>query len=426
MDTELFRIFGDKGDATGAITIGILLIPLINGTIGLFTNWVAIKMMFLPIDWLGPRLPFKLGVGKYKIPLLGWQGVIPSKAAKMGSIAVDTGLAKLGTMHEFYNTLEPEVMAAHVANAARDDIHLLIDDILKERYPELWASAPEQLKRLVHSRVDAQMPKIIAEVMTSIGENIDRLIDLKLMVIRYLENDPKLLNKIFQDVGAKEFNFIVWSGLWVGALLGVPLMALWIFVQYWWIIPVGAAICGYLTNWIALKVIFEPLEPRKLGPFQLHGLFLRRQSEVSEAYSTIIAYDVVTLTNVANQMINGPDGDRTKRMIADIISPAVDEAVGMVRPALRAATLGRFDQIRDQVAEQAVDHTINTLLDERFSKERAAGLQALLAERMRVLSYRDFSLMLRSAFQQDEWLLIFVGALLGFAAGLVQLVTTLS
>lgn len=419
MDSEIFALFGNP------VTVGILLIPFINGTIGLGTNWVAIKMMFLPIDWFGPRLPFKLGVGKYKIPLLGWQGVIPSKAAKMGSIAVDTGLAKLGTMHEFYQELEPEVMAAHVMNAARDDIHDLVDEILKERYPELWASAPEQLRRVVHARVDASLPSIIAQVMDGIGENIDRLIDLKLMVIRYLENDPKLLNQIFLDVGAKEFRFIIWSGLWVGALLGIPLAILWIFVQYWAIIPIGAAICGYLTNFIALKVIFEPLEPMSLGPFRLHGLFLRRQNEVSDAYSTIIAYDIVTLTNVANQMINGPDGDRTKRLIADIISPAVDEAVGMVRPMLRAATMGKFDDIRDQVASQAVDHTVTTLLDERFSKERAAGLQVLLASRMKELSYKDFALMLRSAFQQDEWLLILVGALLGFGAGVLQLFVTL-
>ena len=39
---------------------------------------------------------------------LGWQGIIPSRAAKMGSIAVDKGIAKLGSPAEFYQKLEPE------------------------------------------------------------------------------------------------------------------------------------------------------------------------------------------------------------------------------------------------------------------------------------------------------------------------------
>ena len=44
-------------------------------------------------------------------------------------------------------------------------------------------------------------------------------------------------------------------------------------------------------------VIFEPVEPRKVGPFRLHGLFLRRQDEAAEVYARIIADDVVTLEN---------------------------------------------------------------------------------------------------------------------------------
>jgi hypothetical protein len=33
---------------------------------------------------------------------VGWQGIIPSRAAKMGSIAVDKGIAKVGSPGDFY------------------------------------------------------------------------------------------------------------------------------------------------------------------------------------------------------------------------------------------------------------------------------------------------------------------------------------
>lgn len=419
MDLVVFSVFGKD------ITVGILLIPIISGVIAMATNWVAVKMMFLPLYWWGPRLPFKLGFGRYKVPLLGWQGVIPSKAAKMGSIAVDTGLAKLGTIFEFYTELNPEVMAAHIVEVARDDIHEQVDAVLRRNHPELWATAPPQIKRMVHARVDSQLPTIVASVMDEIGSNIERLIDLKLMVIRYLENDPALLNKIFLDVGAKEFKIIVWSGLWIGTPMGLIPMLLWIVYPVWWTVPVCAAIMAYVTNWIAIKILFAPLEPTTYFGIPMHGLFLRRQDEVSEAYSNIIAYDIVTLTNVANQMLNGPDGDRTKRLIADIISPAVDEAVGVARPMLTAATRGRFNQFSDDLALETVSGALGTLTDEKFSKERAAGMQLLLAERMRALSFKDMEMMLRSAFQQDEWLLLMVGGVLGFIAGIAQLVLTL-
>lgn len=419
MEREILEFMGRS------INLGTLLIPVFAGVIGLFTNWVAIKMMFEPIEWVGYKLPFKVGIGPYKFPVLGWQGVIPSKAAKMGSIAVDTGLAKLGTMYEFYQTFEPEEMSAHIVATSSDQIHAVVDDILQREYPDLWNSAPAQIRTLVHRRVESELPAIVSEVLDGIGQNIDRLIDLKLMVIRYLEANPRLINKIFQDVGAKEFKFIVNSGGWMGFLLGLGPMAVWIVYPAWWTVPVGAAIVGYLTNFIALKVIFQPLEPTRIGPFKMHGLFLQRQPEVAEEYANIIAYEIVTLKNIAETMINGPDGDRTKRLIADTLGPVVDDAVGMARPLVKAAAGGKYDNIKAGIAEGAVDGTLSALTNEAYARDRAAGMQALLATRMRALSYPEFAQMLRSAFEQDEWMLIVVGALLGFVAGIAQLALTL-
>ena len=54
-----------------------LSIPVIAALIGWTTNWLAIKMTFYPLEFVG------------KPPLLGWQGIIPSKARKMAAISVD-------------------------------------------------------------------------------------------------------------------------------------------------------------------------------------------------------------------------------------------------------------------------------------------------------------------------------------------------
>jgi uncharacterized membrane protein YheB (UPF0754 family) len=255
--------------ASRPVTVGTLLIPVFSGVIGMVTNWVALKMMFYPLEWVGWRLPFKVGIGRYKFPIIGWQGVIPSKAAKMGSIAVDTGLAKLGSMYDFYQTFEPEVIAAHVVETSRDEIHTVVDQIIQRQYPELWAAAPPQVRHMVHRRVEHEMPGIVREVLDGIGQNIDRLIDLKLMVIRHLEANPRMANRIFQDVGEKEFRFITRSGLYFGFLLGIGPMLVHLFLtQHGLAVPIGAALVGWLTNWIALRVIFQPLEPVQVGPFR--------------------------------------------------------------------------------------------------------------------------------------------------------------
>lgn len=57
-------------------------------------------------------------------------------------------------------------------------------------------------------------------------------------------------------------------------------MFIWLVYDKPWILPAGGAVVGYLTNWLAIKLIFEPVDPVKVGPFVLQGLFLKRQNEV--------------------------------------------------------------------------------------------------------------------------------------------------
>lgn len=417
MDTRLFGFFGTD------ITVGAMLIPVFAGVIGYGTNWVAIKMMFLPIDFWGVKMPFTLK----GIPVIGWQGIIPSKAAKMGSITVDTGLSKLGTMSEFYQALEPDVLAAHIVKSSRTEMHQLIDDIIMQEYPDLWRQLPGPVKQAVHQRIESEMPDIIKQVMNEIGDHIDRLVDLKLMVIRFLEANPRLVNQIFLEVGSKEFRFIINSGAWLGLLLGLGPMAVYLYTDIPDLaaVPVGAAIVGYLTNWIALKMIFEPLEPKKIGPVTFFGIFLKRQDEVSIVFSNIIAQQVLTMNNIVGTMFHGPDGDRTLRLIADSLRPVVERNVGIARLLVRVAAGTSYDSIQENIAAGAVGTTVEALTDESFVTERQRKLSDLMASRMRVLPSREFAAMLRSAFEQDEWILVAVGAFLGFAVGVVQVFMTL-
>ena len=55
-------------------------IPFISGFIGYITKVIAIQMMFAPLEFKGIRI--------FGTPL-GWQGIVPRKAEKMATTAVD-------------------------------------------------------------------------------------------------------------------------------------------------------------------------------------------------------------------------------------------------------------------------------------------------------------------------------------------------
>src|SRR3954454_7437689 len=277
-----------------------LTIPLFTGAIGYLTNWSGVWMLFYPVEFAGWRLP---GL-KRLAPLLprriqqipgvmqggvGWQGIIPSRAAKMGSIAVDKGIAKLGSPADFYERLDPELIAEHIVTTSQRDLHELVDRTMEREHPQLWRDLPPRVRAGIHDRVQRQLPEIVHAITRQIGENIDQLLDVKLMVIRHMEARPELANRIFTEVGARELRFIINFGFFFGFLLGVPVIFLTQAVPHWWVLPIAGTIIGYATNWLAISMIFDPVEPRQIGRFTWHGLFLRRQDASSDVYAVIIA-----------------------------------------------------------------------------------------------------------------------------------------
>jgi len=421
------------------INYSLLLIPPITGIIGYVTNWVGIRLLFHPVDFVGAKVPGMQQVARLlptkiqEIPgvrqgKLGWQGIVPSRAAKMGSLAADNGVKQIASQKEFYQQFNPEAIARHVVSSSQEDVHELIDDVIRREHPQLWSDAPEALRNVVHSRLDERMPQVVDNLFERIGDNIDEVMDMKMMMVQQLSNDPKLLNEMFLEIGDKELKFLVNSGFILGTFLGCFSIPLFVLIDQWWVLPVAGALVGYFTNFIAIKAIFNPKKPIKIGPFVIQGLFIKRQNEAAETYSELVAEKIITVRNIANNMMTGSKSDRTRKMIRDALRPEVDEAVGLAGPLVRVTTGDReYEAIRESFADETMDYAFEPLEDEEFNRERSEPVRQMIEDRMKELPPEEYCIMLRSAFKQDEWLLIFIGAVLGFVAGWIQLlvVTTL-
>jgi uncharacterized membrane protein YheB (UPF0754 family) len=406
-------------------------IPFFTGVIGYITNWTAVLMLFKPLEYRGvrvpglrPLIPF-LPKKVLLVPMglsdarFGWQGIIPSRAAKMGSIMVDKGLGLLGTPRDFYEELEPKKIAAQIIDTSQPEMRELVERIMVRHHPEIWGRLPAPMKELVHERVQAQIPGIVNQITDDIGENIDQLLDIKMLVIRKLEERPELANEVFWQLGRKELIMIQNLGFVFGFLQGVPLMFLTMFYTPWWPIPFIGILIGFITNKVALDMIFEPIEPRYLFGIKIHGLFLRRQHEIAEIYSEIIAREVVTVGNLGEELLVGPRSDRTRRMIEDRLRPIVDRAIGPFRLAAMTA-LPDYGQMRAEAASEAVAFAVSPLSDPEFNKRQSERIGAMLTAKVRLLGYKDFSEMLRTAIHDDEWLVLAHGGALGLLAGLAH------
>lgn len=413
--------------------LAFVTIPVFTGVVGWLINWSGLIMLFSPVRFHGVAVPGMRELATLlprklqEVPGIlqggiGWQGIIPARAAKMGSIAVDKAIAKLGTPAEFYQQLEPDQIAEHIVTTFRPEIPQLVDEVMRREHPRLWRDLPVAVREAVVERVQAQLPSVVKRVTTEIGIHIDQLLDPKIMVIDHFQQNPALVVRIFRDFGQRELNLMVRFGFIFGFLLGIPVALADSIAHQWWLLPVLGVIVGWVTNALGMWLIFEPPEPRRILGVTVHGLFPRRQDEAAEVYARIIADDVITLERIGDFLLEGPRGDRTRQMLATALRPAIDQAAGPARGAVRVAVgPRRFDTIRDSVASEAVTHTMTPFRDPAFSARQAEKIRVLVARRTKELSPRDFVEMMRAAIREDEWLLYAHGAIMGLGGGFLHL-----
>jgi uncharacterized membrane protein YheB (UPF0754 family) len=340
----------------------------------------------------------------------------------MGSIAVDKAIAKLGTPAEFYQQLEPDKLAEHIVRLFQPKVPELVNETMEREQPEMWSRIPPRMKEAVYTRVQQQLPSIVRQMTDEIGVHIDQLLDPKIMVIDHFSKNPALVNKIFRDFGQKELNLMINFGFIFGFLLGIPVAFIDHAAHQAWLLPILGVFVGWTTNLLGMQLIFEPPEPKYILGFKVHGLFLRRQNEAAEVYAQIIADDVVTLENIGNFLLEGPRGDRTKQMIETAMQPAIDNALGPARAAVRVAMGTReYDTVRESVAHDSVAHTLTPFQDPEFSRQQSERIRALVAQRTKELPPADFVEMMRAAIKEDEWMLYLHGAVMGMAGGFIHL-----
>ena len=386
-----------------------ILIPLISAVIGYVTNVIAIKMTFYPLEYKGLR------------PFFGWQGIIPSKATKMAEKAVDLLTRDLFKPKDVFAQLDVAELNRIANDKFVDMAQRIADSVLTTRVPAASTAVGRSIKPQVEQAVAKVLPEAVGNSMERIKENIEEILDLKAIAVDALLEDKSLINKIFLDLGGKQFRFIETSGAWLGFLFGLGQIVTYMYTSHWLMFVAYGVFIGYITNVLAIKMIFEPAEPKKIGPFTLWGLFLRNQRAESFKYAEIIASRILTPEKLFDYIFRSPDCKITRQIMEDEVSKAVDEVVRKL-PSLVKIVL--TDQKLSELKSVAVFNLMNELplyIGVIYPyTESALDIRNTVGEKMSNLPPKKFIDFLRPAFQEDEWKLIAVGAALGGVAGFLQ------
>ncbi|TGM05360.1 DUF445 domain-containing protein [Leptospira jelokensis] len=391
----------------------IATIPFTYALIGWFTNWLALKMTFYPIRFFGYP------------PYFGWQGIIPRKANKIAHNFVEVITEKLLDVKEIAKKIDDTIVEKKISNALEPTIQKATIDFANSIDPELWNKIPKNLQKEIIGKIKKESGVIIKKITREIQEDIHSKLNIKQLVFEKMTGEnTKTIVEMFQRVGGPEFKFIERSGLYFGFLLGLFQLIVWFYFPIAWTLPLQGILVGYVTNFLAIQMIFRPLEPKKyFGIFEYQGLFLKRKDAVSLAFAKIVSEQILSSKNILEELLFGKAAEILLADIQKEIFIQIDKITTFTKPLIAVSgkwatyEISKLD-ISKTITEATILHAKG--LDDYLHS--CMALDTIITNKMKVMSAKEFESILRSAFQEDELLLILIGAALGAFVGFLQLV----
>jgi uncharacterized membrane protein YheB (UPF0754 family) len=133
--------------------------------------------------------------------------------------------------------------------------------------------------------------------------------------------------------------------------------------------PVLGCLIGYVTNYVAIKMLFRPLYPWRLFGIRLPltpGVIPSQRHELARRMGEMVGSHLLTPGDVVKTL----DGDAFRRelktAVSDKLTGFLDKDIGLVKELVPTAFSGRFDELIDRLSDRLAVACRDYLQSETF------------------------------------------------------------
>ena len=183
-------------------------------------------------------------------------------------------------------------------------------------------------------------------------------------------------------------------------------------------LPLISALIGYITNVVAIRLLFWPQQPINFGFFKLQGVLPKRQADIAASVGELVEERLLSLDEVIDQ-VNTPEvRERLVVTITDVMRDKLDSmlprfipprAIQLIADALEKVVRQEADQIISQVVESVRDYLTTEI-----------QIKQIVEDKINQFDLDELEDLVRGVASTELRFIEILGGVLGFIIGLVK------
>ena len=193
-----------------------------------------------------------------------------------------------------------------------------------------------------------------------------------------------------------------------------------IFLRILFMAIIGGLI-GYITNVVAIKMLFKPYEPIKipLTNIEIMGLIPKRRAEIAKNVAETVRRELLSEEDIFNGIIK----DEDKAEIAGYINSKVSNIIAEKAIFLPSSLVNKINgYISDIVEKEVIDDLSSSFIEK--AKNRV-DIEKIIEDRINEFDIEYLEEMTVRIAKKELKHIEVLGLLLGFVIGIVQGLITL-
>lgn len=190
------------------------------------------------------------------------------------------------------------------------------------------------------------------------------------------------------------------------------------------ILAIIGGLIGYITNVIAIKLIFRPINPIKIPIFNIEiiGMIPKRKKEIATNIGRIVEEQFLSIDEITNNLVTEQDKEYIIDYIKVKIKLILNEKMVLIPSTIRSLVQNYISEIIENEVREGIDE----LCEEMIAKaSNRINIKEIIENKINELDLYELEILILQIVKNELRHIEILGLILGFFIGIVQGIITI-